>query len=138
MNLKIEGDLNVNFLSADEMREICLEKIPPEMIVAVLHPGKAPWIRTYAETEELLPDFMEKLVPVDFGRSGLTLYYPDEKTLWLGKDIFLFDRAVICSEDDDGDLWSLSGGDLYNIFQYVEENTVTLCADGRDFPAIRL
>ncbi|MCD7884182.1 MAG: hypothetical protein LUI87_10850 [Lachnospiraceae bacterium] len=146
MNLNIEGDLNINILLTDGMldagADVCTdmedEKDEAEMIVMMLCPGSAPKVLTYGEACEKIPEFADSFVPVDFGKSGLTLYFPENKIIKLGKEVYLFGNAVICCEDPDGDLWSLSGGDIYEIFQYVEENAITLCADGRDLPAIRL
>ncbi|MCD7955254.1 MAG: hypothetical protein LUG93_05775 [Lachnospiraceae bacterium] len=153
MELYIEGDLNINIIvsdddgipvvqdiSADACTDTEEEKDEAEMIVMMLCPGGAPKVLTYGEACEMLPGFADYYVPVDFknSKSGLTLYFPEEKTIKLGKEVYLFGNAVICSEDPDGDLWSLSGGDIYEIFQYAEENSITLCADGRDLPAIQL
>ncbi|MCC8105241.1 MAG: hypothetical protein LIO99_04385 [Clostridiales bacterium] len=146
MNLNIEGDLNINILLTDGMLDAGAdigadmedEKDEAEMIVMMLCPGSAPKVLTYGEACEKIPEFADSFVPVDFGKSGLTLYFPENKIIKLGKEVYLFGNAVICSEDPDGDLWSLSGGDIYEIFQYAEENAITLCADGRDLPAIRL
>ncbi len=138
MDLNIEGDLNINIISvADGSIEDC-DMDPADMIVVMLFPGEGAKVMKFAEADAIMPGFMDICVPIDFGNNGLTLYYPENKVIRLGKEVFLFGGAVICSEDEDGDLWPLSGGDIYDINQYVEENTVTLCADGRNFQAIRI
>ncbi|MCD7745855.1 MAG: hypothetical protein LUI13_11365 [Lachnospiraceae bacterium] len=151
MELYIEGDLNINIIvteddgipdipdiSEDADTGMEEEKDETEMIVMMLCPGGTPKVLTYGEVCEMLPGFADYYVPVDFQKSGLTLYFPQEKTIKLGTEVYLFGNAVICSEDPDGDLWSLSGEDIYEIFRYAEENSITLCADGRDLPAIQL
>ncbi|MCD8122845.1 MAG: hypothetical protein LUE65_11560 [Clostridiales bacterium] len=138
MNLNIEGDLNINIIPTESVPDMDSGSDPTDMIVMMLLSGKAPKVMKFAEADAVMPGFMERCVPVDFGNDGLTLYYPETKVMKLGKEVFLFGGAVICSEDEDGDLWSLSGGDIYDIFQYAEENAVMLCADGHNFPVIRI
>ncbi|MCD8130382.1 MAG: hypothetical protein LUE16_03745 [Lachnospiraceae bacterium] len=138
MDLNIEGDLNINVILVADGSVVDCDMDPADMIVEMLVPGKGAKVMKFAEADALMPGFMDICVPVDFGNNGLTIYYPENKVIRLGKEVFLFGGAVICSENEDGDLRSLSGEDIYDINQYVEENTVTLCADGRNFQAIRV
>ncbi|MCD7736433.1 MAG: hypothetical protein LUI07_05665 [Lachnospiraceae bacterium] len=106
MNLNIEGDLNINILLTDGMLDAGAdigadmedEKDEAEMIVMMLCPGSAPKVLTYGEACEKIPEFADSFVPVDFGKSGLTLYFPENKIIKLGKEVYLFGNAVICSE----------------------------------------
>ena len=138
MELNIEGDLNINIIAVEDGSAEDCSCDPADMIVMLVLPDKGVRVLKFSEADALMPGFMDICVPVDFGNNGLTIYYPENKVIKLGKEVFLFGGAVICSEDEDGDLWSLSGGDIYDIIQYVKENEVLLCADGHDLPAIRI
>ena len=94
---------------------------------------------TCAEACELMPSFYERFDCIeDFAGSDLTLYYRADQVLKLDGRVFLLGAAVVCRENEDCDLLSLTGDDIYRTFCYASDNEATLCGDGKEFPAMLL
>ncbi len=108
-------------------------------IVALLTPGELPKILTFEEADHILPGFYEMYDDLE-GITGdcLSMYFRRDHVLTLGEKQYLIGPAVFCFEDEDADLCSLSGEDIYHIYQFVDENKIMLCADGKELPAIQL
>lgn len=108
-------------------------------IVMVLRPGKEPKVLTCAEACELMPSFYERYDCIeDFAGSDLTLYYRTDQVLKLDGRVFLLGAAVVCRENEDCDLLSLTGDDIYRTFCYASDNEAALCGNGKEFPAMLL
>ncbi|MCD8146762.1 MAG: hypothetical protein LUD84_05720 [Clostridiales bacterium] len=108
-------------------------------IVMVLRPGKEPKVLTCGEACELMPSFYERFDCIeDFAGCDLTLYYRADQVLKLDGRVFLLGAAVVCRENEDCDLLSLTGDDIYRTFCYASDNEATLCGDGKEFPAMLL
>ncbi|MCD7857857.1 MAG: hypothetical protein LUG55_08690 [Clostridiales bacterium] len=122
-------------LRPDESKEEPEDK----KIVMVLRPGKEPKVLTCGEACELMPSFYERFDCFeDFAGSDLTLYYRADQVLKLDGRVFLLGAAVVCRENEDCDLLSLTGDDIYRTFCYASDNEAILCGDGKEFPAMLL
>ncbi|MCD7880160.1 MAG: hypothetical protein LUG47_00485 [Clostridiales bacterium] len=108
-------------------------------IVMVLRPGRESKVLTSAEACELMPSFYERYDCIeDFAGSDLILYYRTDQVLKLDGRVFLLGAAVVCRENEDCDLLSLTGDDIYRTFCYASDNEAILCGDGKEFPAMLL
>ncbi len=108
-------------------------------IVMVFRPGKEPKVLTCGEACELMPSFYERYDCIeDFAGSDLTLYYRVDQALKLDGRVLLLGAAVVCCENEDCDLLSLTGDDIYRTFCYASDNEAALCGDGKEFPAMLL
>ncbi|MCD8383318.1 MAG: hypothetical protein LUC30_10500 [Clostridiales bacterium] len=137
MGLMVEQFIRDVFCSfrPDESKEEPEDK----KIVMVLRPGREPKVLTCAEACELMPSFYERFDCIeDFAGSDLTLYYRTDQALKLDGRVFLLGAAVVCRENEDCDLLSLTGDDIYRTFYYASDNEATLCGDGKEFPAMLL
>ena len=45
---------------------------------------------------------------------------------------------MICKKASDGSYLSMSGDEVHDVIRIFEMLTVTLCADGKEFPALRI
>lgn len=113
-----------------------------EEIVMFLEPGEPSKVLTCAEACEQMANVCERYEEYecieDFMDLGLHLYCPTDQILHLGDQVFLTGPAVVCWEDEDLNMLSLPGRDIYRVSRYAEANTVTLCGDGTEFPALLL
>lgn len=106
------------------------------MVVAV--PGKAIQVKTVEECSRVLPCFGESDAITVAGTTGLLLSYDERQVIKLGEERYLTGPAILYSVDEKGEDLSLTVRDIYDARLLVEERTVTLCAEGKEFPALRL
>ncbi len=115
------------------------DKPDDDKIAMLLMPGEKPEVMKWAEVCELLPDFDEKTDRMNcFTDAGLVLYYRPDQVITFGDKEFLLGAAAVVCEDDDYNLVSMDGKEIYEVFQYAEDCTTTLCCNDRDFPALAL
>ncbi|MCD8153393.1 MAG: hypothetical protein LUF78_01625 [Clostridiales bacterium] len=108
-------------------------------IVMILTPGQEPKVATFAEADELIPGFCADYECVEnFLDLGLNLYHRKNQVLRIGGNEFLIGTAVVCFEDANGDLWSLGGQDIYQVFRHMEKNHAVLSVDGKQIVALEI
>lgn len=108
-------------------------------IVLVVEPGKEVRAMKLSEAEKvmgplLVLDPIRGMVPM----YDLPMIYSGRQVITLGKDRFLYGKAMIYKPICDGDIGSVSSLEIQDVKRIFEMQTVTLCADGQDFPAFRI
>ncbi len=115
------------------------EEPDDDKIAMFLMPGEKPEVMKWSEVCELLPDFDEKTDRMNgFTDANLVLYYRPDQVITFGDKEYLLGAAAVVCEDDDYNLVSMDGKEIYEVFQYAEDCTTTLCCNDRDFPALAL
>ncbi|MCD7772057.1 MAG: hypothetical protein LUH23_08245 [Oscillospiraceae bacterium] len=110
----------------------------PTIMVAVV-PGKPIQVIDVDECCDILPCFGESdRIMETPDELGLIMSCDERHLLTLGDERYLIGPAILYDVDADGEEASVSALEIYLTRQTVESRTVTLCADGKDFPAIRL
>ena len=114
-----------------------------DSIVVVMCPGDAPKVMTESECYEAFERFGEfcsvlTINDPDICAYGLKAAYDPRAVLPLGKERYLIGPVIIYGSDCDGDSVSLDAEEVMAAIVYFADQTVTLCADGADFPAFRL
>ncbi|MCC8028517.1 MAG: hypothetical protein LIO75_01735 [Lachnospiraceae bacterium] len=115
------------------------ENSDDEKITVQLFGAEPPEVMTFGEAFLDFGDFPEEFERLDdFMGEGLTLYYdPDEVERFSGK-MYLTGAGVVCSRDEDDELCSLSGEDIYLTLGWAERQRVTLSRNGEKIPALRI
>ena len=108
------------------------------VLMAVAVPGKGIQVMDVEECFGALRwfgvDDMEEDSPVP----GLRMAYDNRQMLDLGGSRYLAGPAVLYRRDEKGEEVSVTAVDSYKARRMAEERTVELCADGKEFPALRL
>ena len=112
------------------------ENAPTLMVAAV--PGQSIQVKTVEECFYVLPCFGESDMITTAGDTGLLLSYDERHVINLGDVRYLIGPAILYGVDEEGEDLSLTARDIYAARLLVEERTVTLCADGKELPALRL
>ena len=118
---KRQVDENVDVMIVEPGKPACLMKLPLalELMEPIFH-------RTSEPVEGTVPTY-------DF-----TMCYSGEQVIPVGNERFLFGKAMICKKASDGNYLSMSGDEVHDVIRIFEMLTVTLCADGKEFPAFRI
>ncbi len=123
------------------------EEVTPEAgmdpIVMVMRPGKTPEVMQEAQCWEEVEsrgnyDCLEVVSDGGLDVSGLAVVYDGSRVLDLGRERYLLGPVIVYKSDEDGDGVSLSAEDVIAAVVYFADHTVTLCADGEDFPAFHI
>ena len=109
----------------------------PILMVAAV-PGQPIQIKTVEECFDVLPCFGESDTITIAADTGLLLSYDERHVIELGDERYLVGPAILYSVDEEGEDMSLTAGDIYAARLLVEERAVTLCADDKELPALRL
>ncbi len=110
-----------------------------DRFVLTITPGAPPRLLTLGEMADGMPNYYEKFRCVeDFAGTGLNLYCREDQIMRVAGDSFLIGTGIVCREDDNAELLSLTGGEICQAIKFAREHRVTLCCDGKDVPAIRL
>ena len=108
------------------------------VLTAVAVPGKGIQVMDVEECFGAMRwfgvDDMEEDSPVP----GLRMAYDNRQMLDLGGSRYLAGSAVLYRRDEKGEDVSVTAMDIYKARRMAEERTVELCADGKEFPALRL
>lgn len=122
----------------------CMDAISAEadeeepVLMVAAQPGKPIQIVTEEECFKLLPVFGD----CDFiGRApglDLLMSYDPRHMVELDSTRYLLGPVIFYDADEDGEAISLTAHEIYAVRLLVEKHTVTLCADGKDVPALRL
>lgn len=108
------------------------------ILMAVAVPGKGVQVMDVEECFGALRwfgvDDMEEPAPVP----GLFMAYDNRQMLELGGSRYLAGPAVFYRRDEEGEDVSVTAMDIYKVRQMAEERSVELCADGKEFPTLRL
>ncbi len=128
-----EDDFDLDFMDDDDDEDYM------DAVVLVLTPGKTPQIMTCGEACDEMPCYYENYECIeDFAGMGVSLYYRKDQVIQIGDKTFLTGPAVVCYEDEDAELDSLDGEDIYEALHYAEEHRAILRKGAEEIPAIRL
>ena len=123
------------------------EEVTPEdevdSIVMVMRPDKTPEVMLETQCWEKVEscgsyDRLKVVSDDELDVDGLTIVFDGNRVLSLGKERYLLGPVIVYKTDEDGDGVSLSAEDVIAAVVYFADHTVTLCADGRDFPAFHI
>jgi hypothetical protein len=114
-----------------------------DSIVMVMRPDRTPEVmqetRCWDEIESKGDyDCLEVVSDDGLDIDGLTIVFDGSRVLCLGKERYLLGPVIVYKTDEDGDGVSLSAEDVIAAVVYFADHTVTLCADGKDFPAFHI
>ena len=123
--------------AADEL-DALEDEVDP--IVMVMRPGKTPEVMGETDCWEEVEsrgryDHLEVVSDDALDVDGLAIVFDDAHVLHLGRERYLLGPVIVYKCDDEGDGVSLSAQDVIAAVVYFADHTVTLCADGKDFPA---
>lgn len=68
----------------------------------------------------------------------VSIAYDPDHLLTIGDEDYVVGPVILFCYDEDGEYASVTIQDAYDAQEMIEEMTVTLCGDGKDFPAFRL
>lgn len=123
------------------------EAVTPEdavdSIVMVMRPGKTPEVMQEGECWEEVEsrgnyDCLEVVSDDALDVAGLMIVFDERRVLHLGRERYLLGPVIVYKCDDEGDGVSLDAQDVIAAVVYFADHTVTLCADGKDFPAFHI
>ena len=123
------------------------EAVTPEdtvdSIVMVMRPGKAPEVMPEGGGWEEVEsrgnyDCLEVVSDDALDVAGLMIVFDERRVLHLGRERYLLGPVIVYKCDDEGDGVSLDAQDVIAAVVYFADHTVTLCADGKDFPAFHI
>lgn len=111
-----------------------------DSIVMVMRPGKTPEVMQEGECWEEVEsrgryDCVEVVSDAALDVGALAVVFDGNHVLRLGRERYLLGPVIVYKCDDEGDGVSLSAQDVIAAVVYFADHTVTLCADGKDFPA---
>ncbi len=114
-----------------------------DSIVAVMRPGKAPEVMTESECYDAVERYGEfcsvhTISVPDLCAYDLKAAYDPRNVLKLGSERYIIGPVIVYASDGDGDSISLDAEEVMAAIVYFADHTVTLCADGTDFPAFIL
>ncbi|MCD8216762.1 MAG: hypothetical protein LUD01_01725 [Clostridiales bacterium] len=115
------------------------ENSDDEKITVQLFGAETPEVMTFGEAFLDFGDFPEEFERLDdFMGEGLTLYYDPDEVERFGGKVYLTGAGVVCSRDEDDELCSLSGEDIYLTLGWAERQRVVLSRNGEKIPALRI
>ncbi len=167
IHFHVSGDVNINIVLPDSLggagdaasyqrlvdslgeylHDAADEEVTPEAevdsIVMVMRPDKTPEVMLETECWDEVEsrgnyDCLEVVSDDELDVEGLTIVFDGSRILRLGRERYLLGPVIVYKTDEDGDGVSLSAEDVIAAVVYFADHTVTLCADGRDFPAFHI
>lgn len=127
----------------DAADEASLPEDEADSIVMVMRPDKTPEVMQETQCWDEIEsrgkyDCLEVVSDDALDVEGLAIVYDGRHVLHLGKERYLLGPVIVYKCDEDGDGVSLSAEDVIAAVVYFADHTVTLCADGKDFPAFHI
>lgn len=164
IHFHVSGDVNINIALPDKagdaasyqrlvdslgeyLHDAADEEVTPEAevdsIVMVMRPDKTPEVMLETECWDEVEsrgnyDCLEVVSDDELDVEGLTIVFDGSRILRLGRERYLLGPVIVYKTDEDGDGVSLSAEDVIAAVVYFADHTVTLCADGKDFPAFHI
>ena len=167
IHFHVSGDVNINIVLPDSagkagdatsyqrlvdslgeyLHDAADEEVTPEAevdsIVMVMRPDKTPEVMLETECWDEVEsrgnyDCLEVVSDDELDVEGLTIVFDGSRILRLGRERYLLGPVIVYKTDEDGDGVSLSAEDVIAAVVYFADHTVTLCADGKDFPAFHI
>ncbi len=164
IHFHVSGDVNINIVLPDRagdaasyqrlvdsleeyLHDAADEEVTPEAevdsIVMVMRPDKTPEVMLETECWDEVEsrgnyDCLEVVSDDELDVEGLTIVFDGSRILRLGRERYLLGPVIVYKTDEDGDGVSLSAEDVIAAVVYFADHTVTLCADGKDFPAFHI
>lgn len=164
IHFHVSGDVNINIVLPDNagdaasyqrlvdslgeyLHDAADEEVTPEAevdsIVMVMRPDKTPEVMLETECWDEVEsrgnyDCLEVVSDDELDVEGLTIVFDGSRILRLGRERYLLGPVIVYKTDEDGDGVSLSAEDVIAAVVYFADHTVTLCADGKDFPAFHI
>ncbi len=164
IHFHVSGDVNINIVLPDRagdaasyqrlvdsleeyLHDAADEEVTPEAevdsIVMVMRPDKTPEVMLETECWDEVEsrgnyDCLEVVSDDELDVEGLTIVFDGSRILRLGRERYLLGPVIVYKTDEDGDGVSLSAEDVIAAVVYFADHTVTLYADGKDFPAFHI
>ncbi len=164
IHFHVSGDVNINIVLPDRagdaasyqrlvdsleeyLHDAADEEVTQEAevdsIVMVMRPDKTPEVMLETECWDEVEsrgnyDCLEVVSDDELDVEGLTIVFDGSRILRLGRERYLLGPVIVYKTDEDGDGVSLSAEDVIAAVVYFADHTVTLCADGKDFPAFHI
>ena len=166
IHFHVSGDVNINIILPDSMgkegdasyqrlvdsleeylHNTADEESTPEAevdsIVMVMRPGKTPEVMLETQCWDEIEsrgsyDCLEVVSDDSLDVEGLAIVFDGRRVLNLGRERYLLGPVIVYKTDEDGDGVSLSAEDVIAAVVYFADHTVTLYADGKDFPAFHI
>ena len=129
------------------LHDAAAEEVTPEAevdsIVMVMRPDKTPEVMQETQCWDEIEskgsyDCLEVVSDDELAVDGLAIVYDGRRVLHLGRERYLLGPVIVYKCDEDGDGVSLSAEDVIAAVVYFSDHTVTLYADGKDFPAFHI
>ena len=108
------------------------------IFMAAAYPGKGIQVRDVTECYGVLKCFGTEDAVVQAPDCDLLMSYDERQVLVLDGWKYLIGPAIFYNVDGDGEDVSLTTEEIYEVQRMVDHRTVTLCADGRELPALLL
>lgn len=109
-----------------------------DILTVAVSPGKGIQVMTEAECSEVLRCFGDTDSVIQAPECDLLMSYDERQVLTLDGRTYLVGPAIFFDVDSDDEGVSVTAADIYDVQRMVARRTVTLCADGQDFPALLL
>lgn len=167
IHFHFNGDVNINIAMPDSaggaadtadyqrlvdsleeyLHDAADEEVTPEAevdsIVMVMRPDKTPEVMQETQCWDEFEskgsyDCLEVVSDDELDVDGLAIVFDGSRVLNLGRERYLLGPVIVYKYDEDGDGISLSAEDVIAAVVYFTDHTVTLCADGKDFPAFHI
>ncbi|WP_294500436.1 hypothetical protein [uncultured Gemmiger sp.] len=108
------------------------------LFMAAAYPGKGIQVRDVTECYGVLKCFGTEDSVMQAPDCDMLMSYDERQVLVLDGWKYLIGPAIFYNVDGDGEDVSLTTEEIYEVQRMVDHRTVTLWADGREFPAILL
>ena len=127
----------------DAAEEAAVTEAEADSIVMVMRPDKTPEVMQETQCWDEIEskgkyDCLEVVSDDALDVAGLAIVFDGRRVLNLGRERYLLGPVIVYKTDEDGDGVSLSAEDVIAAVVYFADHTVTLYADGKDFPAFHI
>ncbi|NBI69271.1 hypothetical protein D1646_21320 [Pseudoflavonifractor sp. 60] len=127
----------------DAAAEAVVPEAEVDSIVMVMRPDKTPEVMQETQCWEEIKsrgkyDCLEVVSDDALDVEGLAIVFDGRRVLNLGRERYLLGPVIVYKCDEDGDGVSLTAEDVIAAVVYFADHTVTLCANGEDFPAFHI
>ena len=127
----------------DAAEEAAVTEAEADSIVMVMRPDKTPEVMQETQCWDEIEskgkyDCLEVVSDDALDVAGLAIVFDGRRVLNLGRERYLLGPVIVYKCDEDGDGVSLSAEDVIAAVVYFADHTVTLYADGKDFPAFHI
>lgn len=127
----------------DAAEEAAVTEAEADSIVMVMRPDKTPEVMQETQCWDEIEsrgkyDCLEVVSDDALDVAGLAIVFDGRRVLNLGQERYLLGPVIVYKYDEDGDGVSLSAEDVIAAVVYFADHTVTLYADGKDFPAFHM